>query len=168
MRIDVSCFSNHYLVRCLGEEDIPEILELCRKNTLYYQYCPPFVSEQTILADMRALPPRKEMKDKYYLGYYDGKQLIAVMDLIAEYPDSETAFIGFFMMETEIQNRGTGSQIIQELCVQLKNTGFSHVRLGWVRGNPQARSFWHKNGFEETDVTYDTDDYTVVVAQREL
>ena len=168
MRIDVSRFSGHYLVRCLGEEDIPEILELCRKNTLYYQYCPPFVSEETILADMRALPPRKEYKDKYYLGYYDGEQLTAVMDLITEYPDAKTAFIGFFMTETSVQNQGIGSQIIRGLCVQLKDLGFSAVRLGWVRGNPQAESFWHKNGFAETGVTYDTDNYTVIVAQKDL
>ena len=168
MRIDVSRFSDHYLVRCLKEEDIPEILELCRKNTLFYQYCPPFVSEETILADMHALPPRKEYKDKYYLGYYEGDRLTAVMDLILEYPDTQTAFIGFFMTEISVQNRGIGSQIIRELCGHLKEAGFSAIRLGWVRGNPQAESFWHKNGFVETGVTYDTENYTVIVAQKDL
>ncbi|MCI8847954.1 MAG: GNAT family N-acetyltransferase, partial [Oscillibacter sp.] len=28
--------------------------------------------------------------------------------------------------------------------------------------------FWHKNGFRETGVTYDTENYTVIVAQRGL
>ena len=35
-------------------------------------------------------------------------------------------------------------------------------------GAEHAESFWHKNGFTETGVTYDTDSYTVVVAQRNL
>ena len=50
-----------------NEEDIPEILALCEKNTLYYRYCPPFVSEQSIRDDMNALPPGKTVSDKYYV-----------------------------------------------------------------------------------------------------
>ena len=38
---------------------------------------------------MKALPPNKEAFDKYYLGYYDGEKLIAVMDFILGYPDKK-------------------------------------------------------------------------------
>ena len=117
---------------------------------------------------MKALPPKKEAADKYYVGYYDGGKLIAVMDLILAYPDTETAFIGFFMTDVSVQGRGVGSIIIRDLCDSLKTCGFSGIRLGWVRGNPQAEHFWRKNGFIATGVTYDTDRYTVVVAQRDL
>ena len=34
------------------------------------------------------------MCDKYYIGYYKGKELIAIMDFIMAYPDEKTAFIG--------------------------------------------------------------------------
>lgn len=61
---------------------------------------------------MDALPPNKEMCDKYYLGFYDGEKLIAVMDFIMAYPDELTAFIGFFMTDVSIQNTGTGSKIM--------------------------------------------------------
>ena len=37
-----------------------------------------------------------------------------------------------------------------------------------MKGNPQAEHFWKKNLFIETKITYDTDDYTVVVAQRTI
>lgn len=63
---------------------------------------------------------------------------------------------------------GIGSAIIDELCSYLAEIGFERVWLGWVKGNPQAEHFWHKNGFTETGITYDTDYYTVVVAEREL
>ena len=79
-----------------------------------------------------------------------------------------TAFIGFFMTDTSVQNAGIGSGIINTLCSFLKNYGFSNVRLGWVKGNPQAEHFWKKNLFIEIGVTYDTDDYTVVAAQRTI
>ena len=58
--------------------------------------------------DMSVLPPNKEMCDKYYLGFYDGEKLIAVMDFIMAYPDELTAFIGFFYdgcVHTEYWNR---------------------------------------------------------------
>ena len=34
-----------------------------------------------------------------------------------------------------------------------------------MKGNSQAEHFWKKNLFIETRITYDTDIYTVVVAQ---
>ena len=166
--IDFSKFSGRYLVRRLTAEDIDKIYNLCKNNTLYYKYCPPFVTKSSITGDMKALPPHKEAVDKYYLGFFDAEKLIAVMDFIFAYPDNKTAFIGFFMTDITVQGRGVGSEIIRELCLYLKSVGLDAVRLGWVRGNPQAEHFWHKNGFTETGVTYDTGGYTVIVAQRIL
>lgn len=166
--MNVSSFSDRYRVRCLGKPDIEDIFSLCSRNRLYYQYCPPFVTVQSIMNDMKALPSGKDISDKYYLGYYREDQLIAIMDFIAAYPDDKTAFIGFFMTAVSVQNEGIGSKIINELCSYLPGLGFTGVRLGWVKGNPQAEHFWHKNGFTETGDTYDTGNYTVIIAQRFL
>ena len=160
--------SEQYLVQRIEISDVAKVYELCRNNSLYYQYCPPFVSEQSIIDDMNALPPNKDMCDKYYMGYYDDGTLIAVMDLIVGYPDESIAFIGFFMTDISIQNTGVGSSIIEELCEYLPQTGIKSIRLGWVKGNPQAENFWHRNGFTETGNTYNTEDYTVIVAERSL
>lgn len=166
--MDVSKFSGRYSVRRLEPVDVPAVVLLCSGNPLYYQHCPPFVTEQGVLSDMKALPPKKELSDKYYVGYFDGEKLIAVMDFIASFPDETTAFIGFFMTDASVQHAGVGSGIIRDICDYLPEAGFRAVRLGWVKGNPQAERFWHKNGFTETGVTYDTDQYTVVAAQRSL
>jgi RimJ/RimL family protein N-acetyltransferase len=166
--MEISLLSDRYLVRRLTENDIAKIYALCKNNPLYYHYCPPFVTYASIASDMKALPPNKDYSDKYYLGYYQGEKLIAVMDLILSYPDENTAFIGFFMTDISVQNAGIGSGIIDELCSYLNNIGFSSIRLGWVKGNPQAEHFWKKNLFTETGITYDTDGYTVVVAKRNI
>jgi Uncharacterized conserved protein len=168
MKIDIAKFSSRYRVRCLHDSDIPVIFSLCKGNPQYYQYCPPFVTEESIRTDMKALPPGKEFSDKYYVGYFDGEKLIAVMDFIMAYPDDETAFIGFFMTEASLQGQGVGSGIIEELCQYLKCIGLSGIKLGWISGNRQAVSFWRKNGFTEAGVTYDTEHYTVTVASRAL
>lgn len=166
--MEIRELSQRYLVRKVTEEDVPEIYELCRQNPQYYRHCPPFVTEQSIRKDMLALPPRKTLADKYYLGYFDRDSLIAVMDLILGYPGEDTAFVGFFMMKRSVQGQGAGSRIVGELCDYLPRIGCFAVRLGWVAGNAQAEHFWHKNGFAETGVILDTQEYRIVVAQREL
>ena len=166
--MDVSSLSDHYNVRRLCEADAETVYSLCRNNSLYYQYYPPFVTKKSILEDMYALPPGKEASDKYYIGYFDNGSLVAVMDLILAYPDNDTAFIGFFMMDTALQNIGIGSRIIQKLCSRLADNGFNKVRLAWAKGNPQAEHFWHKNSFYETGNAHQANGHTVVVAQRIL
>ena len=64
--MNISFFSNQYMVRRMNKADVADIYLLCSKNSLYYRYCPPFVTKQSILDDMNALPPNKEMADKYY------------------------------------------------------------------------------------------------------
>lgn len=156
-----------YRVRKLGEAEVLEIFELCKGNPQYYEYCPPEVSIEGILADMKALPPKKSMKDKYYVGFYGEKKLVAVMDLILEYPNENTAFVGFFMVRKDLQGKGIGSQIIEEVCEYLKQQ-FSYVRLGYVKGNKQGENFWLKNRFEKTGQETEGEDYTVVIMQRGL
>lgn len=62
--------------------DIEKIYAMASQNTLYYQYHPPFVTWQSILNDMSALPPGKTMADKFYIGFFDGAVLAAVVDMI--------------------------------------------------------------------------------------
>ncbi len=164
--MDITKLSTTYRVCKLSENDIDSVLELCLGNPLFYQHCPPAATKESIAKDMVALPPRKTPDDKYYLGIYDGEKLIAVMDLILKYPDEKTAFIGFFMVSAECQKQGVGTALIKEIVDCLFENGYEFTRLGYVKGNPQSRAFWLKNGFSETGVETNTEDYTIVVLQR--
>lgn len=145
--MDVSSLSSSYGVRRLAPGDVDRIYALSRENTLFYQYHPPFVTHQSILEDMTALPPGKTAADKYYVGFFAGDCLIAVMDLILGYPAQGTAFIGLFMTAASCQRRGIGSGIISETAASLKAAGYLQLRLGVDPGNPQSFAFWQKNGF---------------------
>lgn len=72
-------------MRRLGERDVDTILALCEGNRLFYQYHPPMATRESILADMTALPPGKGMEDKAYVGFFEGKKLVAVLDWISGY-----------------------------------------------------------------------------------
>ena len=119
--------SARYAVRRLGPEDVGSVFALCAGNPQYYRYSPAELSEAQILSDMALLPPRTLPSQKRYVGYYDADALAAVMDLIDGYPDPETAFIGFFMVERSLQMQGVGSGIIRELCAFLKREGTAAV-----------------------------------------
>lgn len=166
------CFSKNYSVRKLQKKDIPFILGLCSKNTLYYEYCPPFVSYESIEEDMNAIPPNVETERKYYVGFYDENKLLAVLDLIDGYPDRNRVFIGFFMCEVSIQNCGVGTEIITEIITELLDTikeyGYKSVQLAWAKGNPQAEHFWMKNGFKIIKETASTASECVILAERDL
>ena len=103
-------FSGCYDVRKLDQRDIELIYGVSCKNKQFYSYHPPFVTRESIQEDMCALPPGKSGEDKYYIGFFDGDALVAVMDLILAYPAEDTAFIGLFMMNAEYQKRGIGSR----------------------------------------------------------
>ncbi len=165
--MNIAEFSERYIAKYLDEKDIPQILELCQGNPQYYEHCPPEVSIESIIKDMNALPPNKTKNDKHYFGFFEGDKLIAVVDLIDKFPDENTAFIGFFMMNKEHQGRGIGSGIISSMSRVLKKY-FSYIRLGYVSTNMQTRNFWMKNGFEPTEIQSRQQLYTVNILIKTL
>ena len=151
--MDIRLLSRRFTVRRLDARDVDSIFDLCRENALFYQYHPPFVTKESILDDMTALPPQKERTDKYYVGFFERGTLIALMDLILAYPEPQTAFIGLFMMSTDYQGRGIASEMIGDVRRCLKQLGYQKIRLGVDKGNPQSFAFWSKNGFQVTGET---------------
>lgn len=145
--MDICKLSTEYAVRKLDKADVDAVFELCRQNTIFYQYHPPFVTKNSILEDMEALPPGKENRDKFYIGFSLSGKLAAVMDLILDYPADNTAYIGFFMVNKELQGRGIGSEIIHDCARCLEGLGYGKIRLAIDKGNPQSEAFWKKNGF---------------------
>lgn len=145
--MNIDNLSKLYNVRKLSETDIDMIYDMCSKNDNFYKFHPPFVTTKSILEDMKSLPPGKTHDDLYYIGFFEDDVLIAVMDLVLGYPDDETAYIGFFMMNIQYQNKGIGSKIINECSEYLKLSNYKKIRLGVDKGNVQSFSFWTKNKF---------------------
>ena len=165
--IDISKLSKRYSVRLLEESDIEMLVEICKQNTVFYEYTEARPAKENILDDMKATPPGIDMQDKYYFGFFNGRELVAIMDLIDGYPKPETAYIGFFMMNRTYQGKKIGTAIIDEVIDYLKNTGKTSVRLAIDKGNPQSTHFWKKNGFEMISEA-DVNGWTKLVAERKL
>ena len=165
--IDTAKLSSKYTVRRLNENDAGEVLQLCMGNTQFYEYCEAKPERQQVLNDMRITPPGVDLSDKYYVGFYDDEDLAAVMDLIDGYPDADTAYIGFFMMNMAYQGRQVGTAIITEVLAYLRYAGKTAVRLAIDKGNPQSTHFWKKNGFIVIKEV-DRNGWTALVAEKTL
>lgn len=130
------------IVRRLKDEDVEAVYELCTGNPMFYDYCPPCVTHESIRGDMRILPPHTVPEDKYY--------------------------IGFFMTDKSVQGQGVGSCIISAIAGFARTCGYQWLRLCFAEGNPQSEAFWIKNQFEATGMVCDHDDYRAVEMIRSL
>ena len=167
-RMEPAGLSSRYGARRLCDSDVGAVYRLSAGNPIFYKYCPPCVTLESIREDMKVLPPGKSGEDKFYVGFFDGSMLTAVMDLILKYPNDETAFIGLFMVDSASQGKGTGTAIIEECLCFLKRQGLRRARLGFAKGNCQSEAFWTKNGFVRTGEEVNNGSYTAVVMERVL
>ena len=165
--IEISKISKHYPTRVLTEGDAEIILALCRNNPLFYEYTEAEPTKEQILDDLKATPPGKGLSDKYFFGFFEGDELVAVMDLVDGYPDQGTAYIGFFMVNLHYQGKRVGTSIIDEVTEYLRSKGKTAVRLAIDKGNPQSTHFWKKNVFEILSEV-DKGGWTKLVAEKSL
>lgn len=166
-KIEIRKFSKVYDVRKLNINDVEMIYTFCKSNTQYYEYCGKDISTELIERDIKITPPGIPMEQKYYIGFFENNLLVAIMDLIDGYPDDNTAFIGFFMMNSQLQGTGIGSKIISEVLNYLKGKGFEMCRLGIDKDNPQSNHFWRKNGFKVVREVVQ-EEGTILIAERQL
>jgi len=82
--MNISEISKKYKVRKLLEEDSEICYSLMIENPLYFHHCPPVPTLDTPKEDMLALPPNKSYDDKYYIGFFDDKELVAIADYFAD------------------------------------------------------------------------------------
>ena len=165
--IDINKFSKNYNVRKLNYNDVEMIYSFCKSNTQYYEYCGKEPSIELIERDLEITPPDFPIEQKYYVGFFERDNLVAIMDLEDGYPDEDYAYIGFFMMNSELQGNGIGTQIISEIFEYLRKLGFRKCMLGIDKDNPQSNHFWKRNGFEVVREVVQ-EEGAILVAEREL
>ena len=117
--VEISEFSKTYQVRRLGRDDVDAIYELCRENRIFYRYHEPFVTKESILDDMEALPPGKSREDKYYVGFFDGWSLVAIMDLILAISTKN-------IIALITPNDHPDTKLAEAACIEFTHTSLRH------------------------------------------
>lgn len=160
-------FENFDVIK-IDNSNIEEVFELCKHNKKYYEYLQEQLTIDWVKKITKELPPKANSKDKYFVGIYQEEKLIAVLDLIVNYPLKGKAFIGFFMMDKISQGKGIGKKLIINLLNFLKSNKYDSCELGVVENNVEAISFWTKLGFEKTGEIYNHENYNVIMMSHKL
>ena len=166
--MNINSITKRYCVKELKTNDSKSVLDLYKSNHQYFEYCPPQPTIESVNDDLSTLPNNVDITDKHYLGFYDNNQLIGIIDLITNYPDKQTCFIGLFMIDSKYQNKGIGSSLIKDICVFLKANNYKYIRLAYGLNNNKAKAFWEKNGFIPIKQTISNGQLEVMLCSKEL
>jgi len=164
--LEIDKLSTSYQVEKLTPSDADHALKLVQSNQNFFNFCPPAPTRHSILEDMKVVPANKTLDDKYYLGYFDGDKLVAILDLITGYPAPKDAWVGFFMVDSEYQRQGIGSKIIADLEAALDKSGLERIELAFPKGNEQSQKFLLKNNFQAMNREVPVPGYTMVIMEK--
>ncbi len=165
---DIQILSTEYDVRRISEEDIGDVYKLCKSNEKYYEYLGAVPSAESLTEVISSIPESATAENKYFVGFYEKEKLIAVLDLIAGYPESDDAFIGWFMVDGDMQRQGIGSRIFADVRAAMKGQGFDYMSLDCAEVHKESLAFWKAQGFKQTGEKKDNGTYKSVTLARKI
>ena len=166
--LDIQSLGTGYNVRRLDEADVTDVFLLLRGNRRYWRALGVRPSRSRLTEVISQVPEGTGDEDKYLLGFYDARdELVAVLDLICGYPEADDAFIGWFMVESDLQGRGIGSQIFADVRASLKAQGFDHLEVRCPKASEPGVAFWLEQGFAECGEV-EGDGYTILRLERDI
>ena len=167
--LDIESLSSEYKVKRITRSDISDVYDLAKANTKYYSYMNTEPSPDSLTEVISEVPDGAGETDKFFVGFYDkDDKLTAVMDLITGYPEKDDAFIGWFMVDAELQGKGIGSQIFADVRAAMKAQNYDKLSLECASCNEEAIDFWSSQGFGITGKEKDRGDYTAVTMEKEI
>ena len=106
-------------------------------------------SPDAALKDLKELPPGKTAEDKYFYGIKHSGQFVGCFDLVRDFPESKTAYIGLLLFVESEQGKSYGVQALQHIKKMAEKWGCSSIRLAVMENNRRALAFWRREGFVE-------------------
>ena len=146
--LNIEALSTSHQVRRITQADISDVYALCKSNQKYYAYTNAAPTVESLTEIISSVPEGAGMNDKYFVGFYNRDRLIAVLDLITGYPEKNDAFIGWFMVDGQLQRQGIGSQIFADVRAAMTGQGYDYLSLYCEKENSEAIAFWQSQGFD--------------------
>lgn len=138
------------------ENDIDNLQSLCEACCDYYIMMsgnPPASTEAIEL--FNDVPPNVELNNKFLIGIYNkSNEMAGLIDMVKDFPEEGTWFIGQLMIKPELRKQGLGSLIMKSYQEWVGCNGAKRVSLSVVEKNKDAFRFWNRIGFEVEDTKY--------------
>ncbi len=145
---DIQALSTSHEVRRITEADIADVYALCKSNQKYYEHTNTAPTVESLTEIISRVPEGAEKNSRYFVGFYEGDKLVALLDLITGYPQKDDAFIGWFMVDGRHQRQGIGSQIFADVRAAMSAQGYDYLSLSCEKENTEAIAFWKAQGFK--------------------
>ena len=167
--LDIAPLSTDYSVREITNAEITDVYRLCKNNRRYYRYAKTEPTKRNLTSVISEMPEGTDASQKHFVGFYDKDGLlVAILDLITDYHKEHEAFIGWFMVDADLQGKGIGSQIFADIRASLSAQGYTRLELGVIEANTEAMAFWKSAGFTPTGRVAAQERYNVVVMGRDI
>ncbi|MBR2834751.1 MAG: GNAT family N-acetyltransferase [Coriobacteriales bacterium] len=167
--LNIQALATGFDVRRITAADISDVYHLAKTNHKYYEYLHTKPTVEGLTEVISEMPEGTGPGNKFFVGFYnDQNDLVAIMDLITGYPESDDAFIGWFMVDATLQGQGIGSSIFADVRAAMTAQGYDHLELKCPKENTEAVAFWKAQGFRTTGQESSNGDYTVIDMERDI
>ena len=140
---------NKFTLTTVTKDLFEKVLDIYSTNEEYFRISTgEKPSMETIIKDKSEIPPGLELENKAYKLITMAEGNMGVIDYIEDYPDEDAVYIGLFMIHGDFHGQGYGRAFIGEFTRDMKEKGYSRLRLGVLKQNKKGFEFWTKMGFE--------------------
>lgn len=138
----------------LGAGDLAELIVLQNSCAEFFQLVhgrsPARADAEELLTDRPdGLPP----EDKRVIAIRKDDRLIGVLDLLSNYPQVDSWYLGLLMLDPEYRGEGIGDAICEATFAWIARQGGRDLMLIVQEQNPAARRFWSRTGFQSIGET---------------
>ena len=96
---------------------------------------------------LESRPAGLDLARKYVLGFERSGTLVAIVDLLENYPEPTDRYVGLLVLSPEERNHGLGRAVWSAVEAWVRAEGGRHARLIVQEQNPSAALFWRAVGF---------------------
>lgn len=139
-----------YHSRLIDSHDLSKLQKMLEKCNDYFNLVykrDSNISDSTGI--FNEIPDNKSIEDKFLIGIFnDNKDIIGVIDIIKDYPELNTWYLGLMLIDPDYRNSSLGRSVFDDTEEWSIDLGAKKIRLGVVEQNNKGLNFWTKVGFK--------------------
>jgi len=149
MLIPLQKYLNNYEIKSVTPETFPQIFSVYESNQAFFMLVNgKKATPENSIGDITAIPPNCTTAQKLFVGIWRDDEPIAVLDVITDFPDKQSIWIGLLLIHGDLHGKHIGKKITDALYTSVHDCGYQSIKLGVVENNEKAIAFWTKQGFE--------------------
>lgn len=140
--------SGHFEALRLNNADLIALTRLCLRCTDFFELVEGQPASHATVAEILAPAEGDHARGvKHVWGVKSGDEVLAVAELLEGYPGDGDWYIGLLLIDPAHRRKGIGTAFSAAVLDWIIDQGGTTVRLVVQEQNPEAASFWMRQGF---------------------